>query len=76
MGIPPGHVVLVASGGLDSTTLAHLFHSCGAQLTLLAVDYGQRHRVELEFAERTASRLMRTSNRSTARPADFWMVRH
>lgn len=57
MGIPPGHVVLVASGGLDSTTLAHLLHSCGAQLTLLAVDYGQRHRVELDFAERTASRL-------------------
>ncbi|MEU0240938.1 7-cyano-7-deazaguanine synthase QueC [Nocardiopsis sp. NPDC006198] len=57
MDTPPDHVVLVASGGLDSTTLAHLLHARGSRLTFMAVDYGQRHRVELAFAACAASRL-------------------
>lgn len=42
--------VVVFSGGLDSTTL--LYHLIDAQheLAALAVDYGQRHRRELECA--------------------------
>ncbi|GAA0979259.1 7-cyano-7-deazaguanine synthase QueC [Nocardiopsis tropica] len=57
MDTPPDHVVLVASGGLDSTTLAHLLHARGSRLTFMAVDYGQRHRIELAFAKRAALRL-------------------
>ena len=42
--------VAVVSGGIDSVTLAHLLHSQGWNLHLLAFDYGQRHKKELEFA--------------------------
>jgi len=50
----PRHVVVILSGGLDSTTLAYWLASRGAALTLLTVDYGQRHRKEIRFARRTA----------------------
>lgn len=46
----PRHVIVIASGGLDSTVLAYLLAARGAELTLLSFDYGQRHRVELEHA--------------------------
>lgn len=46
----PRHVIVVASGGLDSTVLAYLLAARGAELTLLSFDYGQRHRVELDHA--------------------------
>jgi 7-cyano-7-deazaguanine synthase len=49
--------VAVVSGGLDSVTLAHLLHSQGFQLDLLAFDYGQRHKRELDFARACAQRL-------------------
>lgn len=49
--------VAVVSGGLDSVTLAHLLHHQGAQLHLLAFDYGQKHKKELEFARECATRL-------------------
>ncbi|RBQ16518.1 7-cyano-7-deazaguanine synthase QueC [Spongiactinospora rosea] len=43
-----GHAVVVSSGGLDSTTLAYWLQAKGTgRLTLLGIDYGQRHRVEL-----------------------------
>ncbi|WP_084965853.1 7-cyano-7-deazaguanine synthase QueC [Thermoactinospora rubra] len=55
---PIGHAVVVASGGLDSTTLAYLLRADGAtRITLLGVDYGQRHRVELARLERIADEL-------------------
>ncbi|MEV4091088.1 7-cyano-7-deazaguanine synthase QueC [Streptosporangium saharense] len=55
---PAGHVVAIASGGLDSTTLAYWLKADGAaQLTLLGVDYGQRHSVELSYLEATAKTL-------------------
>jgi 7-cyano-7-deazaguanine synthase len=56
-GTAPGHVVVVASGGLDSTTLAYWLASQGTRLTLLAVDYGQRHARELQAAAQTAAAL-------------------
>jgi 7-cyano-7-deazaguanine synthase len=53
----PRHVVAVVSGGVDSTTLAYWLDAHGARLTLLSFDYGQRHRVELNFARATAAAL-------------------
>lgn len=49
--------VAIVSGGLDSVTLAHLLHSQGYSLHLLAVNYGQRHAKELEYAKLCAQRL-------------------
>ena len=46
--------VLVYSGGLDSTVLLHQLLADGDQVLALSVDYGQRHRVELEYARRLA----------------------
>ncbi len=53
----PAHAVVIVSGGLDSTVLAYWLRAQGARLTLLSVDYGQRHRVELHYARATAERL-------------------
>lgn len=41
-------VVIVASGGLDSTVLTYKIKNDGAKVHLLGFDYGQRHRKELE----------------------------
>ena len=50
--------VAVVSGGMDSTVLAYMMKAEGVtDLTLLSVDYGQRHNKELAFAARTASKL-------------------
>ncbi len=51
------HTVAIVSGGMDSVTLAHHLHDIGHDLTLVSVDYGQRHRCELVMAERAAGRL-------------------
>jgi 7-cyano-7-deazaguanine synthase len=53
----PAHVVLILSGGLDSTVLGYRLCAGGARLSMLSFDYGQRHRRELEYARRTAARL-------------------
>lgn len=50
----PRHAIVIASGGLDSTVLAYWLAQRGAELTLLSFDYGQRHRVELEYAAEIA----------------------
>ncbi|NWJ45330.1 MAG: 7-cyano-7-deazaguanine synthase QueC [Chloroflexi bacterium] len=42
---------------MDSVTLAHVLHSEGYALHLLSIDYGQRHRKELEYARLCAQRL-------------------
>jgi 7-cyano-7-deazaguanine synthase len=42
---------------MDSVTLAYLLGSEGYDLHLLSIDYGQRHRKEIAYAERCAERL-------------------
>ncbi|MGH3737670.1 MAG: 7-cyano-7-deazaguanine synthase QueC [Micromonosporaceae bacterium] len=57
----PGHVVLILSGGLDSTVLGYWLRARGSRLTMLSFDYGQRHhRRELQQARLTAVRLTGT----------------
>jgi 7-cyano-7-deazaguanine synthase len=46
--------VVLLSGGLDSTTCLAIAKAEGYELYSLSFDYGQRHRVELEVAERVA----------------------
>ncbi|MEU1752853.1 7-cyano-7-deazaguanine synthase QueC [Micromonospora matsumotoense] len=53
----PTHVVVIVSGGMDSTVLAYALHRAGSAVTLLSFDYGQRHRRELGYAARTAEAL-------------------
>ncbi len=46
--------VILLSGGLDSATTAAIARTEGFALHALSVDYGQRHRFELEAARRVA----------------------
>src|SRR5438874_9998718 len=46
--------VVLLSGGLDSTTTLAVARSLGFDVFALSVDYGQRHRVELERAAAVA----------------------
>ncbi|MCW5782284.1 MAG: 7-cyano-7-deazaguanine synthase QueC [Nitrospirales bacterium] len=45
-------IVVLASGGLDSTVTAAIAKSEGYELYFLTVDYGQRHRTEIECAQK------------------------
>jgi 7-cyano-7-deazaguanine synthase len=47
--------VVLLSGGLDSATTAAIASAEGNRLFALTVDYGQRHRFELEAARRVAA---------------------
>ena len=49
--------VVLLSGGLDSMVTAALAQEAGFAVHALTVDYGQRHRLELESAARIAKRL-------------------
>jgi len=49
--------VVLLSGGLDSMVTAALAQERGFAIHALSVDYGQRHRLELESAARIAERL-------------------
>jgi len=49
--------VALLSGGLDSMVAAAIAREAGFSLLALTVDYGQRHRVELEAASRIAAEL-------------------
>ena len=48
-------VILLLSGGIDSTTLLAELTAAGNRIHALSFDYGQRHSVELEYAARNAS---------------------
>jgi 7-cyano-7-deazaguanine synthase len=49
--------IILLSGGLDSATTAAIARSEGYELFALSVDYGQRHRFELDAARRVARAL-------------------
>jgi len=49
--------VVLLSGGLDSTTTLAIARAEGYDCYALSVDYGQRHRLELEAARRVAAAL-------------------
>ena len=51
------NAVVIVSGGMDSVTLAYLLDSEGYEMHLISVDYGQRHRKEISYAQRCAGRL-------------------
>lgn len=49
--------VLLLSGGIDSATCGAIAKGMGFELYALTVDYGQRHRIELEAAKKVADLL-------------------
>ncbi len=53
-GRPERPAVILLSGGLDSATTAAIARQQGFALYALSVDYGQRHRFELEAARQVA----------------------
>jgi len=65
--IPPpnteSRAVVLLSGGLDSTTVLAIARAEGLECHCLTVDYGQRHRIELEAATRVANALGARSHR-------------
>ncbi len=55
--------VVLLSGGLDSTTVLAIARAEGLECHCLTVDYGQRHRIELEAAAAVATALGAASHR-------------
>jgi 7-cyano-7-deazaguanine synthase len=53
----PLKAVAIMSGGLDSTTLGYFLREQGYQFDVLSFDYGQRHRKELDYAQKGARTL-------------------
>ncbi|MES2674718.1 MAG: 7-cyano-7-deazaguanine synthase QueC [Pseudomonadota bacterium] len=51
----PKKAVVLISGGLDSTTALAMARSEGYECYTISFDYGQRHKIELIAAERTAT---------------------
>jgi 7-cyano-7-deazaguanine synthase len=49
--------VVLLSGGLDSATVLAIARAAGYACYALSFDYGQRHRIELEAADRMARKL-------------------
>jgi 7-cyano-7-deazaguanine synthase len=60
--------VILLSGGLDSMVCAALAREAGFGVVALTIDYGQRHRVELESAAAVATRL---ADRHVVLPLDL-----
>ena len=49
--------VLIVSGGMDSSVLAHYYASAGFDLHPVSFNYGQRHVKELTYAERSIANM-------------------
>jgi len=50
----PKRAIVLASGGLDSTTIMALINHKGYDIYALTFDYGQRHKIELKAAQKVA----------------------
>jgi len=64
-------IIVIFSGGLDSTVLLHKLKNEGHEVLALSIDYGQRHRYELTQAARICARLgieHRTADLSALKP--------
>jgi 7-cyano-7-deazaguanine synthase len=59
----PRRAAVLLSGGLDSATVLAVALEEGYQCHCLTVDYGQRHRIELDAARRVAEELGAASHR-------------
>ncbi len=59
----PRKASILLSGGLDSATVLAIAKADGFKCHCLTVDYGQRHRVELDAAARVAAALGAASHR-------------
>ena len=77
------HAVLSLSGGMDSSTvLLHLLEK-GYQVTAVAFDYGQKHKVELERAQQLVDYLnsnseiynQTTGNKHNFEPINFKVIK-
>jgi 7-cyano-7-deazaguanine synthase len=64
--MPQPNAVVLLSGGLDSATCLAWARAQGFEPTTLAVDYGQRHRIELAAARRVADALGVRDHREVA----------
>ena len=64
MGAEQKRAVVLVSGGLDSATVLAIAREQGYETHALSIDYGQRHRVELEAAARVAGALGARSHRT------------
>jgi 7-cyano-7-deazaguanine synthase len=62
----PRRAAVLLSGGLDSATVLAIALSEGYECHCLTIDYGQRHRIELDAARRVAEELGATSHRVVA----------
>jgi 7-cyano-7-deazaguanine synthase len=60
--------VVLLSGGLDSMVCAGLAREAGFSVTALTIDYGQRHRIELNAARVVAAQL---ADRHIVAPLDL-----
>jgi 7-cyano-7-deazaguanine synthase len=54
---PPRRAVVLVSGGLDSATTLAIARAQGFETHALSIDYGQRHRREVECARQVAAAL-------------------
>jgi len=64
--VSPKRAAVLLSGGLDSATAAAWAKAAGFEVAALSVDYGQRHRLELEAARRVAEGLGIADHRTIA----------
>jgi len=62
----PKLAVILLSGGLDSATTAAIAQQDGFVVHGLTIDYGQRHRFELQSAERVAAALGLAEHRTVS----------